>query len=90
MLIESGALQGGYIYFDVFSQQGSVDIIRLVGPNITAGGIGRPRLCMTFWFAAFGAGETTQLKIYGVDTLSKDQRGEFLMFIINRYLLTAC
>lgn len=60
-------LKGGYVYFDVFSQQSRQEIVRLVGPNVTSLGIGRPRLCLTFWFAAFGAGDTTQLKVLMAD-----------------------
>lgn len=35
----------------------------------------RPRLCLTFWFAAFGAGDSTQLKILTVDSESRAERG---------------
>jgi hypothetical protein len=66
---------GGYIYFDVFSQQNRQEVIRLVGPNMTSGGIGRPRLCLTFWFAAFGAGDTTQLRVLMMDSVNSSEKG---------------
>lgn len=66
---------GGYVYFDVFSQQNRQEVIRLVGPNMTSGGIGRPRLCLTFWFAAFGAGDTTQLRVLMMDSVAGFEKG---------------
>lgn len=59
----------------MFSQQNRQEVIRLVGPNMTSGGIGRPRLCLTFWFAAFGAGDTTQLKALVMDSSSGVEKG---------------
>lgn len=62
----------------MFSQQNRQEVIRLVGPNMTSGGIGRPRLCLTFWFAAFGAGDTTQLRVLLVDSSSGLEKGTTL------------
>lgn len=70
---------GGYVYFDVFSQQNRQEVIRLVGPNMTSGGIGRPRLCLTFWFAAFGAGDTTQLRVLMMDSVTNTEKGRAFM-----------
>jgi hypothetical protein len=70
---------GGYVYFDVFSQQNRQEVIRLVGPNMTSGGIGRPRLCLTFWFAAFGAGDTTQLRVLMMDSVTSSEKGRASM-----------
>ena len=43
-------------------------------PNMTSSTADRPRLCLTFWFAAFGAGDSTQLKILTVDSESRAER----------------
>ena len=39
------------------------DKVRLVSPEIKSVG-GGDKLCFSFWFAAFGAGESTTLKVY--------------------------
>ena len=54
----------GYAYFDIFS---SIDgtTVSMVSPTIyqeTA-----DHMCFRFWFAAFGAGDTTSLTIYRQD-----------------------
>ena len=46
---------------------------------MTSGGIGRPRLCLTFWFAAFGAGDTTQLKVLIMDSVTGTEKGKIEM-----------
>ncbi len=52
---------GGYVYFDVFSQSGQAETVSLVaaGANVTT----RRPTCLSFWYAAFGAGEAAQLKL---------------------------
>jgi hypothetical protein len=46
---------------------------------MTSGGIGRPRLCLTFWFAAFGAGDTTQLRVLMMDSVTSSEKGRASM-----------
>ncbi|KAK4015400.1 hypothetical protein OUZ56_030380 [Daphnia magna] len=72
----------GYVYFDVFSQQNRQEVIRLVGPNMTSGGIGRPRLCLTFWFAAFGAGDTTQLRVLMMDSVGGSEKEIWMLRVV--------
>nr|CAH0101640.1 unnamed protein product [Daphnia galeata] len=72
----------GYVYFDVFSQQNRQEVIRLVGPNMTSGGIGRPRLCLTFWFAAFGAGDTTQLRVLMMDSVTNTEKEIWMLRVV--------
>ena len=36
--------------------------VKMISPTITASESGK--MCFSFWFAAFGAGDTTSLKIY--------------------------
>ena len=50
-------------------------MIRLQSLNMTSSTAERPRLCLTFWFSAFGAGDSTQLRILTVDSESKVERG---------------
>lgn len=65
----------------MFSQQNRQEVIRLVGPNMTSGGIGRPRLCLTFWFAAFGAGDTTQLRVLMMDSVGGSEKGRAFLWM---------
>ena len=49
--------------------------VKMISPTIAASEAGK--MCFSFWFAAFGAGETTSLKIYkyegeAVDRMDKD------------------
>ena len=36
--------------------------VKMISPTISASESGK--MCFSFWFAAFGAGDTTSLKIY--------------------------
>jgi len=71
---------GGYAYFDVFSQGGRVETVRLVGPVVNSRGNGvkngKPRMCLTFWFAAFGAGDSTELKAIRRDHITGIEHGK--------------
>ena len=69
---------GGYVYFDVFSQGGRVETVRLVGPVVNSRGVknGKPRMCLTFWFAAFGAGDSTELKAIRRDHMTGIEHGK--------------
>ena len=82
----------GYIYFDVFSLQSRQEVVQLMGPNMTAPGGGGPerpqlRLCLTFWFAAFGAGDTTQLRIVVFDQNSASSQGMAVRMIVRMVLV---
>ena len=68
----------GYAYFDIFntgSRLVEVDSltpdlnpcrsnrVKMISPTIS-GSSTAGKMCFSFWFAAFGAGDTTSLKIY--------------------------
>ena len=56
----------GYAYFDIFSHTGGrSNKVRMVSPTIYKGIA--DHMCFSFWFSAFGAGDTTSLKIYRQD-----------------------
>ena len=68
----------GYAYFDIFNTGSRFkspfhvpkhpplfprsNRVKMISPTITASESGK--MCFSFWFAAFGAGDTTSLKIY--------------------------
>ena len=69
----------GYAYFDIFNTGSRLSSpfypcgmhprffsrsnrVKMISPTITASESGK--MCFSFWFAAFGAGDTTSLKIY--------------------------
>lgn len=55
----------GYAYFDIFNVGGSrSNSVKMISPKVDGTG---DSMCFSFWFAAFGAGETTSLKIVRVD-----------------------
>ncbi|GLH08186.1 LOW QUALITY PROTEIN: MAM and LDL-receptor class A domain-containing protein 1-like, partial [Gryllus bimaculatus] len=60
-----GNCTNGYIFFDIFATNQVVREVRLVaGPARPPPGAPRgPLLCFTFWFAAFGAGDSTHLSL---------------------------
>lgn len=55
----------GYAYFDIFNTGSRSNRVKMISPTISASEAGK--MCFTFWFAAFGAGDTTSLKIYKQD-----------------------
>ena len=57
---------------------------------MTSGGIGRPRLCLTFWFAAFGAGDTTQLKVLIMDSVTGTEKGKIEMIKFSSCRISEC
>lgn len=56
----------GYAYFDIFNTGTRSNRVKLTSPTIS-GDATEDRLCFSFWFAAFGAGDTTSLKIMKKD-----------------------
>ena len=67
----------GYAYFDIFNTGSRLYLdltwmdlisfsrsnrVKMISPTIAASESGK--MCFSFWFAAFGAGDTTSLKIY--------------------------
>jgi len=65
----------GYAYFDIFNSGSRTDKVKLVSPEISPRA-GINRLCFSFWFAAFGAGESTRLRIYK-KAVSKNDDDDF-------------
>ena len=53
----------GYAYFDIFNTGSRSNLVKMISPTITADPE-QGRMCFSFWFAAFGAGDSTSLRIY--------------------------
>jgi len=49
----------GFTFFDIFSQGAQSPPVRLMSRMPATG----DRVCFSFWYAGFGAGETTQLRV---------------------------
>ncbi|KAK3917197.1 MAM and LDL-receptor class A domain-containing protein 1 [Frankliniella fusca] len=58
---------GGYLFFDMFSLSKVLRRARLESPRLDAG----EPVCLSFWFAAFGQGDSTVLRVLRVDEDSK-------------------
>ena len=54
---------GGYVFFDMFSLSKLLRRARLESAALDAG----DPVCFSFWFAAFGQGESTVLRVIRVD-----------------------
>lgn len=63
----------GYIYYDLFNQILGANMVKLISPLIPGGD--DPQLCFSFWYAAFGAGESALMQISKQDN-SSDGTGE--------------
>jgi len=63
----------GYAYFDIFNTGSRSNRVKMISPTISASD---DKLCFSFWYAAFGAGDSTSLKIYKVELDSKDDMDE--------------
>nr|CAD7197854.1 unnamed protein product [Timema douglasi] len=59
----------GYIYFDLFNQNSGSNTARLISPTVTASS-DEQQLCFNFWFAAFGAGDSVELRVMRQDNSS--------------------
>ncbi|KAK7601263.1 hypothetical protein V9T40_008704 [Parthenolecanium corni] len=64
----------GYIYYDLFNQILGANMVKLVSPLIPVNE--DPQLCFSFWYAAFGAGESALMQISKQDNASADGGGE--------------
>lgn len=64
----------GYAYFDIFNTGSRSNRVKMISPTIPASNSGK--MCFSFWFAAFGAGETTSLRIYKYDGDAVDFDGK--------------
>ncbi|XP_072162630.1 uncharacterized protein [Bemisia tabaci] len=64
----------GYIYYDLFNQILGNNMVRLVSPVIPAAE--DSQLCFSFWYAAFGAGESAVMQVIKQDNSSNDAPGE--------------
>ncbi|XP_039298033.1 MAM and LDL-receptor class A domain-containing protein 1-like [Nilaparvata lugens] len=58
----------GYVYYDLFNQILGNNMVQLVSPTITSENGGQ--LCFSFWYAAFGAGESALMQIIRHDNSS--------------------
>ncbi|XP_046682188.1 MAM and LDL-receptor class A domain-containing protein 1-like [Homalodisca vitripennis] len=58
----------GYIYYDLFNQILGSNMVQLVSPLITSGD--DTQLCFSFWYAAFGAGDSAVMQIIRQDNSS--------------------
>ncbi|XP_054280218.1 MAM and LDL-receptor class A domain-containing protein 1-like [Macrosteles quadrilineatus] len=58
----------GYIYYDLFNQILGSNMVQLVSPLITSGD--DTQLCFSFWYAAFGAGDSAVLQVIRQDNSS--------------------
>lgn len=63
-------LLDGYVYYDLFNQILGSNMVRLMSPTITAGD--DTQLCFSFWYAAFGAGESAVMQIIRQDNSSSE------------------
>lgn len=72
-LIDNKSLIDGYIYYDLFNQILGANMVKLLSPLIPASE--DSQLCFSFWYAAFGAGESALLQISKQDN-SSDGAGE--------------
>lgn len=52
----------GYAYFDIFNTGARSNRVKMISPTVKAGAA--DNMCFSFWFAAFGAGDTTSLRVY--------------------------
>ena len=51
----------GFLFFDVLNTQSEP---RLISPLIKALPSGDKKICITFWFSAFGRDETSTMKVF--------------------------
>lgn len=52
----------GYAYFDVFNQNAQPQSLTLLSPPMDKNEDNNP-ICISFWYAYFGASDTTKLKV---------------------------
>lgn len=52
----------GYAYFDVFNQNARPQSLSLLSPPLDKSDDNAP-VCLSFWYAYFGASDTTRLKV---------------------------
>ncbi|XP_075219109.1 MAM and LDL-receptor class A domain-containing protein 1-like isoform X2 [Lycorma delicatula] len=60
----------GYVYYDLFNQILGNNMVQLVSPVISGENGGQ--LCFSFWYAAFGAGDSALMQIIRHDNSSGD------------------
>jgi hypothetical protein len=66
----------GYVYFDLYNQVLGANIVKLYSPLIPA--TEDPQLCLSFWYAAFGAGDIAVMKISRTDSTAADGTSELV------------
>ncbi|XP_024085884.1 MAM and LDL-receptor class A domain-containing protein 1-like isoform X4 [Cimex lectularius] len=62
----------GYIYYDLFNQILGSNMVRLVSPAIAGGE--EQQLCLSFWYAAFGAGDSALMQVIRQDNGSSNSQ----------------
>lgn len=78
-------ISDGYIYYDLFNQILGANMVRLISPVIPV--TDEPQLCFSFWYAAFGAGESALLQIMRQDNSSGETPAEKVKAGNNQQLL---
>ncbi len=64
----------GFIYYDLFNQIIGANMVKLISPLIPVNE--DPQLCFSFWYAAFGAGESAIMQISKRDNTTSDEEAE--------------
>ncbi|KAL1130358.1 hypothetical protein AAG570_013296 [Ranatra chinensis] len=60
----------GYVYYDLFNQILGSNMVRLISPLIPASE--DTQLCLSFWYAAFGAGDSALMQVMRQDNGSSN------------------
>ncbi|CAH1392773.1 unnamed protein product [Nezara viridula] len=64
----------GYIYYDLFNQMLGSNMVRLASPLIQ--GSEEQQICLSFWYAAFGAGDSALMQVIRQDNSSSNNEME--------------
>lgn len=73
-------LLDGYIYYDLFNQMLGSNMVRLASPLIQ--GSEEQQICLSFWYAAFGAGDSALMQVIRQDNSSSNNEMEKVFFIV--------
>lgn len=74
ILVKSNIISDGYIYYDLLNQILGNNMVILISPVIPV--TDEPQLCFSFWYTAFGAGESALLQIMRQDNSSRETPAE--------------
>lgn len=78
LLFVSKYFVDGYIYYDLFNQILGSNMVKLVSPVISGGE--DSQLCFSFWYAAFGAGDSAVMQLIRQDNGSNSNEMEKVSF----------